>query len=78
MIIQSLIPQFSKKILGKDICILILKIYKNEDEINLDELDKKFILKTNHGSDMNIICKDKSKFNIIGFKNKLKILLFHN
>ena len=66
------IYQFIKKILRKKICIVILKIYKNEDEINLDELPQKFILKTNHGSEMNIIWKDKSKFNIIEPKNKLK------
>jgi hypothetical protein len=49
------IYQFIKKISGKDICVVILKIYKNEDEINLDELPQKFILKTNHGSEMNVI-----------------------
>jgi hypothetical protein len=49
------IYQFIKKISGKDICVVILKIYKNEDEINLDELPQKFVLKTNHGSEMNVI-----------------------
>ena len=63
---------FSEKILGKDICVPILKIYKNENEINLDELPEKFVIKANHGSGMNIICKNKSKFDIIKTKKKLK------
>ena len=66
------IHQYSKRILGKDICVPILKVYKNEDEINLDELPEKFVLKLNHGSGMNLICKDKLNFNFIIAKQKLK------
>ena len=57
------IHQYSKKILGKDICSPILKIYNNSHEINLDELPEKFVLKCNHGSGMNIFCKNKAEFN---------------
>lgn len=64
--------QYSKRILGKDICVPILKVYKNVDEINLDELPEKFVLKANHGSGMNIICKDKLNFDINNAKKKLK------
>ena len=66
------IHQYSKRILGKDICVPILKVYKNEDEINLDELPEKFVLKANHGSKMNLICKNKFNFDIILAKKKLK------
>ena len=72
------IHQFSKKILGKDICVPILKIYKNVDEIKLEDLPEKFVLKANHGSGMNLICKDKSKFDINMAKNNLKIWLRTN
>jgi hypothetical protein len=58
------IHQYSIKILGKDICPPIIKVYKNVDEINLDELPKKFVLKANHGSGMNLICKDKLHFDL--------------
>jgi hypothetical protein len=67
------IHQYSKKILGKDICPPILKIYDNVDEINFGELPEKFVLKANHGSHMNIICKDKSKININKVKKILRI-----
>ena len=62
---------YSIKILGKDICVPILKIYENVEEINLDELPKKFVIKLNHGSGMNIICKDKAKFNLKMHKEQL-------
>ena len=55
--------EYSQKILGKDICVPIIKIYNNSNEINFDELPKKFVLKCNHGSNMNIIVNNKSEFN---------------
>ena len=64
---------YSIKVLGKDICVPILKIYKNENEINLNELPDKFVLKCNHGSAMNIICSDKSKFDINLAKKRLAL-----
>lgn len=65
------IHEYSKKILGKDICVPILKIYDNIDEINFDKLPNKFLLKYNHGSAMNIICTNKFNFNISEAKEKL-------
>ena len=56
--------QYSKKILGKDICVPILKIYKHSNEINLNELPDKFVLKCNHGVGMNIICNNKNNFKL--------------
>ena len=58
--------------LGKDICVPIIKVYNNVNEININELPDKFVLKCNHGSQMNIICSDKSKFNLIEARNKLE------
>ena len=53
--------EYSYKILGKDICVPIIKIYQNSTDINFDELPDKFVLKCNHGAGMNIIVNDKSK-----------------
>ena len=64
---------YSIKILGKDICVPILKIYENENDINLNELPNQFVLKLNHGSAMNIICTDKLKLNLKETIKKLKI-----
>ena len=63
--------EYSTKILGKDICVPILKVYENSNDIDLDELPNKFVLKCNHGSQMNIICKNKNNFNL----TQAKILL---
>ena len=54
---------YSKRILGKDICVPILKTYDKAEDINFEELPEKFVLKLNHGSGMNIICTKKSKLN---------------
>lgn len=63
--------EYSKKVLGKDICVPIIKIYEKINDINISELPSKFILKCNHGSGMNIICHDKSKFDINNYKDLL-------
>ena len=68
---KILLHEYSKKILGKDICVPILKIYNNSNEINLNELPDKFVLKCNHGSGMNILCNDKSKLNFSYIKNNI-------
>ena len=44
----------------------------------MDELPDKFVLKCNHGSGMNLICKDKSKFNLENAKIILKELMKMN
>ena len=60
---KILLHEYSRKILKKDICNKILKIYDAPEQINFEELPDKFVLKTNHGSGYNIIVEDKSKLN---------------
>jgi len=55
---------YSKRILGKVICVPLLKIYDNPYEINFEDLPNKFVIKYNHGSGMNIICENKNEINI--------------
>lgn len=69
---KILIHDYCKEKLGKDICIPIIKIYDSPDQINLNELPNKFVLKCNHGYKMNIICKDKYLFNLTEAKEKCK------
>ena len=45
-----------------NICVLILKIYNDANEIKIDDLPEKFVLKYNHGIDHNILVNDKSSF----------------
>ena len=65
------VHEYAKKVLGKDICVPILKIYNDANEINFDELPNQFVLKNNHGCGMNIIVNDKSKLNFEDAKNTL-------
>ena len=69
---KILLRNYSQTVLGKDICAPILKIYNDINDINLDELPEKFVLKCNHGSAMNIFCEDKSKFDLPKAKEILK------
>ena len=68
---KILIHKYSKKKLGKDICNKIIKIYNNINEIKLNELPNKFVIKTNHGSGFNVIVNEKKKFDLINTKKKL-------
>jgi hypothetical protein len=63
--------EYSKQKLGEDICVPILKIYENINDINLNELPQNFVLKCNHGYKMNIIC-NKDVINIEECKEKIK------
>lgn len=69
---KILLHEYCKEKIGKDICIPIIKIYDTPENICLNELPNKFVLKCNHGYKMNIICDDKSKFNLQESINKCK------
>ena len=58
------VHEYSKRVLGEDICVPLIKTYKSVSEIKLSDLPDQFVMKTNHGTAMNIICKDKSKFDL--------------
>lgn len=68
---KILIHKYSRKILGKDICNKILRIYNNIEDINISKLPNKFVIKANHGSGYNIIVNDKKRFDLINAKKKL-------
>lgn len=61
---KILVHEYSKEKLGDDICVPILKIYNSPNEINIDELLEKFILKCNHSFNKNIIVRNKKDFDI--------------
>lgn len=47
--------------------------WERVEDIKWDKLPQKFAIKCNHGSGYNIICKDKSKFNIPEAEKKLRV-----
>ena len=54
---------YSLKTLGYDYCIPITSTFNSIDDIDFNRLPARFVLKCNHGSGYNIICKDKTKLN---------------
>src|SRR5574344_1249251 len=54
--------EYCEEKLGKDICIPILKTYNSVDDIDLNDLPNSFVLKCNHGRRMDVIVKNKNKF----------------
>ena len=74
---KIILHEYSIKKIGKDICVPIIKIYNNSEEIKLEDLPEKFVLKCNHGSGMNILCNNKSNFDLEKAKynlNKWKMI----
>ncbi len=68
---KILLHQFSKRILKKDICNKILKIYDDPYKIDISELPEQFVLKTNHGSGFNIIVYNKNELDVNWAKKQL-------
>lgn len=52
-----------KKTIGEKYLIPIYGVWDDANKINFERLPKKFVLKSNHGSGMNLIVDDKSKIN---------------
>lgn len=49
---------------GDEYLIPLLGIYSSPNEIEWERLPKKFVIKCTHGSGCNLVCKDKSKFDM--------------
>jgi len=57
------VREYVEKTIGKQYLNKLYGVYQSAEEINFDELPKKFVLKTTHGSGYLIICKNKAKLN---------------
>jgi len=64
--------------IGEKYLVPLLGVWKRYEDINLDKLPKQFVLKCTHDSDSVVICKDKSTFDFISAKKKLKKCLKRN
>ncbi|WP_053218197.1 ATP-grasp fold amidoligase family protein [Virgibacillus senegalensis] len=68
---KYLVREWVKDTIGKEYLIPLLGVWDSFDEINFDNLPKKFVLKTNHGSGTNIIVKDKNHLDKSEAKKRL-------
>lgn len=72
------VRDYISKIFGKEMLIPLLGVYNKVKEIDFSALPDKFVLKANHGSGWNIVCRDKSKLDIETTKRLLKFWLKTN
>ena len=64
--------------IGEQYVIPTFAVYNSANEINLDKLPDRFVLKCNHDSGSVLICKDKSTFDLYSAKQKLAAALKKN
>ncbi len=63
--------KYVASIIGDEYIIPTLAVWDNVDEIDINILPEKFVLKTTHDSGGIVICRDKSNFDIQKAKEKL-------
>ncbi|MBR5913114.1 MAG: hypothetical protein IKZ58_01945 [Selenomonadaceae bacterium] len=68
---KYLVRQWVAEKIGQEYLIPLLGVWDNFDEIDFDILPNQFVLKCNHGSGMNIICRDKNNFDFEDARQKL-------
>ena len=66
------VKKYVDNLIGEEYIIPTLGIWDSVEEIELDKLPKKFVLKCTHDSGSIVICKDKSKLDFEAAKKKLK------
>ena len=69
---KFLVKNYIKDTIGEKYVIPLLNVWNSYKKINFDSLPNKFVLKANHGSGMNIIINDKSKYKLKNIKKIAK------
>lgn len=72
------VKKYVQNILGEDYTIPTVGVYENMDEIALESLPDKFVMKCNHDSGSAIVCRDKSKIDWTEAKNRIGKALKRN
>ena len=65
------VREYIAKTIGEQYLIPLIGVYQSAEEIPWDELPERFVLKCNHTSGKNIICKDKKELDIKKAKDDL-------
>ena len=72
------VREYIEKTIGNQYLIPLIGKYKKTEEIPWGKLPNRFVLKCNHASGMNIICKNKCELDIASAEKKLNIWLKKN
>lgn len=72
------VKQWVADMIGEQFVIPTLAVYHSVDEIELEKLPERFVLKCNHDSGSVVICRDKSTFDLDAAKIKLATAMKKN
>ena len=78
MVDKYVVREYIEDLLGDKYLIPCLGIYDSVDDIDIDALPDKFVLKCTHDSGSVEICKDKSSFDIEGARHRLSQAMKRN
>lgn len=67
------VKRFIANMIGQEYIIPTLGVWEKFEDIDFNTLPNQFVLKTTHGGGNSgvVICKDKSKFNVVSARNKI-------
>ena len=72
---KYLVRRWVAEKIGEQYLIPLLGVWDDFDEIDFDELPDQFVLKCNHGCDMNIVVRDKKSFDKRAAREKINAWL---
>lgn len=72
MVDKAAVKEFVAEKIGRKYIIPTIDVYDCFDDIDLEELPNRFVLKCTHDSGSVVICKDKNVFDIESARNKLE------
>ena len=72
------VRSFVEERIGSEYLVPLYGVFNSVDEINLDELPEKFVLKCTHDSQSTFVCTDKTNFDFEDAKKRLHVALRRN
>ena len=66
------VREYIAKTIGEEYLIPLLGVWNSPDEIDFDKLPNQFVLKCNHDSQSICVCKNKTEFDNLNAKEKLR------
>ena len=72
MVDKNAVKDYVANVIGEEYVIPTLGVWDSVDDIPLDKLPEKFVLKTTHDSGGVVICSDRRNFDIAAAKEKIQ------
>lgn len=78
MVDKYRVREYIRGKIGEDYLVPLLGVWERAEDINIESLPNRFVLKCNHDQGSVVICKDKSNFDFEAAKRKLAYKLKKN